>query len=214
MRIIFYGYRDWSFKIFNDIKSEEKYLITHSDYDIIDKINPDIVFFVGWSHIIPKKIVEGYTCVCLHPSPLPKYRGGSPIQHQIINGESISAVSLFIMDDGLDTGDILYQSEFDITGNLSDVFNRIIQLGIKGINYIIDNIDNIDKIRVKQNNDESSSFKRRVPGDSEIYLDDFLNNDPLYLYNKIRSLNDPYPNAFVKCKNGKKLFITESRYEE
>ena len=48
----------------------------------------------------------------LHPSPLPKYRGGSPIQNQIINGESKSAVTLFKINNKIDQGDIIYQKEF------------------------------------------------------------------------------------------------------
>ena len=120
MKIIYYGYRNWAIDIFNKIEIENKYLITHKDYSIIEYVKPDVVFFIGWSHIIPQSIVDNYKCICLHPSPLPKYRGGTPIQHQIINGELESAVTLFIMDKGIDTGDIVYQSKFNLRrGNKS-----------------------------------------------------------------------------------------------
>ena len=65
----------------------------------------------------------------LHPSPLPKYRGGSPIQNQIINGEKNSAVTLFKMTRNLDDGDIYKQIPFSLKGSLDDIFNRIIKLG-------------------------------------------------------------------------------------
>ena len=213
MKIVYYGYRDWSFDIFRNVKLKDKYLITTQDYDIIEGVNPDLVFFVGWSYIIPDHIVNNYTCVCLHPSPLPKYRGGSPIQNQILNNEKESAVSFFIMDEGLDTGDILYQSSFSLNGSLGDIFDRISILGDEGINYIIDNFNDLVKIRTKQNNNNVSFFKRRRKADSEIKLSDFEKYDPEYLYNKIRCLNDPYPNAFIKCKNGRKLFIISARIE-
>jgi methionyl-tRNA formyltransferase len=209
MKIVFYGYRDWALKIFNSLNSQNYYLITHNDYKILNNIKPDIVFFVGWSDIIPTEIVNNYTCICLHPSPLPKYRGGSPLQHQIINGETNSAVSLFIMDDGLDTGDIVYQKEYSLNGDLKTIFNNIIDVGIIGIKNVIDDYPNFN--RVKQNNNNSTSFKRRTPNDSEITIDDILNSDPLKLHNKIRSLNDPYPNAFIRCKNGNKLYLIDTK---
>jgi methionyl-tRNA formyltransferase len=214
MKILFYGYRDWSFKIFNQINFDKKYLITHDDYEIINQVKPNLIFFIGWSNIIPDNIVNNNICICLHPSPLPKYRGGTPIQHQIINNEKESAVSLFIMDDGLDTGDILYQSNFSLEGKLDDIFDRIIKGGVDGINFIINNYDKIDYIRKPQNNELSTTYKRRKESDSEITFDEILNNDPVYLYNKIRSLNDPYPNAYIKCKDGKKIYILDSKYEK
>ena len=68
--------------------------------------NPEIIFFIGWSWIIDDHLIKSNKCICLHPSPLPKYRGGSPIQHQIINGESLSAVTFFEMTNDLDAGDM------------------------------------------------------------------------------------------------------------
>ena len=212
MKILYYGYRDWALDIFNKIEIESKYLVTHKDYSIIEHIKPDIVFFIGWSHIIPQSIVDNYKCICLHPSPLPKYRGGTPIQHQIINGETDSAVTLFIMDKGIDTGDIIYQTDFSLDGSLNEVLLKITNKGIEGINYIINNFDRIETIRTKQDNSLSTSFKRRKLEDSEITIDDIKNSDPILLYNKIRSLNDPYPNAYIRCKDGKKLFLVQSKY--
>lgn len=75
MKVVYYGYRDWSFKIFNNLNVTDKYLVTHKDYKIINNIKPDLVFFVGWSDIVPETIIANNLCVCLHPSPLPKYRG-------------------------------------------------------------------------------------------------------------------------------------------
>ena len=131
MKIVYYGYRDWAINIFSKLEISEKYLITSKDYSILEHIEPNLVFFIGWSDIIPKEIIEKYTCVCLHPSPLPKYRGGSPIQHQIINGEVDSAVTFFIMDQGVDTGDIIYQPYLSLKGDLNDIFKQIESIGVE-----------------------------------------------------------------------------------
>lgn len=213
MKILYYGYRDWAIDIFSKIESDNKYLITNDDYDIIDNIKPDLIFFIGWSSLIPEDIVCKYKCICLHPSPLPKYRGGSPIQNQIINGEEKGAVSLFIMDKGLDTGDIIFQEEISLLGDLNVIFDDIKKSGQRGINFIIKNHKIIDDFRIKQHDEESSFYKRRNPCESEITIDEIINNDAIYLYNKIRSLNDPYPNAFIKCKDGQKLYLLKSRYK-
>ena len=214
MKIAYYGYRDWSISIFSKLDIEEKYLISNKDYDILEFIKPDLVFFIGWSHIIPNILIDKYKCICLHPSPLPKYRGGSPIQNQIINGEVDSAVTFFIMDQGLDTGDIIYQSYISLNGKLDDIFKNIELIGIKDINKIITDYKNNQIVTYKQDDSKSTFYKRRNESESEINIEEILNNEPVYLYNKIRSLNDPYPNAYIRCKNGGKLFLIESKYEK
>lgn len=214
MKIAYYGYRDWSLNIFSKITEKRKYLMTSGDYEVLEKINPELVFFIGWSEIVPKEIIEKYVCICLHPSPLPKYRGGSPIQNQIMNGEIDSAVTFFIMDQGLDTGDIIHQSYLSLDGKLSSIFERIEKIGSDAINKIIEDHASGALSRRKQEESEATFYRRRKPSNSEITPEEIMNSDPFYLYNKIRSLNDPYPNAFISCKDGKKLFLIESRYEK
>ena len=85
----------------------------------------DLVLFIGWSWIVPKNFISRNTCVCFHPSDLPKYRGGSPIQNQIIRGEKNSAVTLFLMSEKMDAGPIVFQESMSLSGSLDDIFNRI-----------------------------------------------------------------------------------------
>ena len=207
--ILFYGNREWAFNIFQNIKSDNKILVTNINYDLIEQLNPKFIFFVGWSYIIPEKYVNKYRCICLHPSPLPKYRGGSPIQHQILNNEKHSAVTYFIMNGEIDKGDIIFQKEINLDGNIVDIFKRISDIGTEGINLIIEN-----KFQVIKQDDNSKIYRRRTPEQSEITIDEILNNSSTYLYNKIRCLQDPYPNAFIVCGDGKKLFLTESKLEK
>ena len=204
------AYRNWALEIYNQIKEEISCkLINSKDKFNCTKFNKnDIIFFIGWSWIVDNNIIKNNKCICLHPSPLPKYRGGSPIQHQIINGEKLSAVTFFRMNNKLDAGDILYQEYFSLRGDLKDIFSRIIPLGTSGIFSIMNNSKKI------KNQDESKAtfYKRRKPKDSEILINDFKNFTAEELHNKIRSLQDPYPNAYVQCKD-KKLFITKTKYE-
>ena len=103
-------------------KSSHEFLIINSKNkfnadDVID-FRPDLILFYGWSWKISSKLIENCNYIMLHPSPLPKYRGGSPIQNQIINGETKSKVALFIMDDGIDTVAIIAQENISFEGSL------------------------------------------------------------------------------------------------
>jgi methionyl-tRNA formyltransferase len=216
-RILFCGYREWAIDIFNALEN----WTPKFKFDLATSVECferefalreyDAIFFIGWSWIIDCKIINSTPCVCLHPSPLPKYRGGSPLQHQIINGEDASAVTLFIMDDELDHGPVVWQEQFSLSGNLSDIFARITNLGTRGIKSICDDLDFIK--RTEQNHAESTLFRRRKPSDSEITLQDFSAHTAKSIYNKVRALQDPYPNAYIVCEDGTKLFIKDAYYE-
>ena len=136
MKILCVGYRDWAIKIYTNLKKRRKNIFLHYTKSYLEKkilkVNPDIILFYGWSWIIKKKIFKNYDCFMLHPSPLPKYRGGSPIQNQIIRDEKNSAVTIFKINEIIDGGDIYFQKKILLTGSLSEIFERIIKEGTKG----------------------------------------------------------------------------------
>lgn len=183
--------------------------------EILISYKPDYIFFIGWSSILEKDMVDKYYCICLHPSALPLYRGGSPIQHQIIRGETESAVTLFQMDEKIDQGPILFQKNFSLDGNLDDIFSKISLIGIEAIQSIMDSVSKGMRLKeLKQDDSKSSYYRRRKPFMSEIRIDDFKNFTASQLYNKIRALQDPYPNAFIKCKDGSKLYIFGAKIDD
>ena len=73
---------------------------------VIKKINPKIIFFIYWSTIVKEDIFDKYTCIQFHSSDLPKFKGGSPIQNQIIKGINQTKISAFKMNSNLDSGNI------------------------------------------------------------------------------------------------------------
>jgi|TARA_R110001583_G_scaffold16819_1_gene68741 methionyl-tRNA formyltransferase len=226
LNILYCSYRQWSDRLLTYVKyflKEEHYtefsllnfshISTTKELKEKDLNDYDLIFFVGWSEIIPKDIVNNNKCICLHPSPLPKYRGGSPIQHQIINGETESLVSLFLMDEGIDTGSIIHQIPFSLKGNLNDIFSNICNVSYLSIAFIILEFWKFGKINlIPQDNSKSTFFKRRTPEMSEIKIEDFENYTVKELHNKVRALQDPYPNAFIRCKNGEKLYLKVTSY--
>ncbi len=79
-------------------------------------LGPDVIVVVAYGKIIPASILKlpPLGCINVHASLLPKYRGAAPIQRALINGEARTGVTTMLMDEGLDTGDILLQQEAEI----------------------------------------------------------------------------------------------------
>ena len=131
MRIACVGYREWALKIYTNIQKKSDHIFlniknyeTYSDR-IIKDFGPDLVMFYGWSWIVSKDLIENFTCLMLHPSPLPLYRGRSPLQNQIIEGKKTSKVSIIIMTEELDAGPIVGQMDISLEGNISDIFQEL-----------------------------------------------------------------------------------------
>lgn len=101
--------------------------------NLIQQHGPDFIVVVAFGHIIPKYILDipNIAAINIHASLLPKYRGPAPIQRAIINEEKATGITTMLMDEGMDTGDILLSSQLDITpedtsGTLHD---RLADLG-------------------------------------------------------------------------------------
>jgi len=217
MKVCCVGYRKWALKIYDFICSnmpdDDFYIIRNREEYNEDKIReykPDCILFYGWSWMVSEKMVDDFECIMLHPSELPRYRGGSPIQNQIINGDLDSAVTLFVMDGGVDTGDIIAQEFLSLKGHLCEIFERIYEIGCK----LTFDIFNNGYSKRKQDNLQSTYFPRRRKFQSEITLEELQTKDSEYLYNKIRMLEDPYPNAFIRTVDGKRILIKLAELEE
>lgn len=78
---------------------------------------PDLIIVAAYGKILPKAVLNlpGFGAINVHASLLPKYRGPSPIQNSILNGEKKTGITIMLMDSGIDTGEILSQKEIDIT---------------------------------------------------------------------------------------------------
>lgn len=85
----------------------------------LDKFKPELVVCKAFGEIIPKKFLEypKYKCINVHFSILPKYRGAVPIQKAILDGEKRTGISIMLMSEGLDEGDILEIYEEEIQDN-------------------------------------------------------------------------------------------------
>lgn len=133
----------------------------------------------------------------LHASLLPHYRGAAPINHAIINGETITGVTTFLIDDKIDTGNILMREEVHIFPfeNAGDIHDRLMKHGAR---LVIKTLEELSDNKIKPQ--PQTMFIK--PGEilkvaPKIHPKDcFLNwsNDPVTIHNLIRGLA-PYPCA-------------------
>ena len=98
-------------------------------YKILKELNPDVIVVVAYGKILPKEILElpQYGCINGHASLLPKLRGASPIQWAIVTGETKTGVTTMLMDEGMDTGDILETviTEIGSQETAEELFDRL-----------------------------------------------------------------------------------------
>lgn len=221
MRVIFCGYRDWALNVINNIKSHPRikgYKIISSKKKYDDEFNElventDIIIFLGWSWIIPKEVTQNHLCLGVHPSDLPNYRGGSPIQNQIIDGVTKTKVSLMTLDEKLDAGSVWLKKDLDLNGdNIESVFKNIENSTIALFEIFFNTYPNINP--TEQNLELGSYFKRRNAEQSRLEIDDFKYKSLKDIYNFVRCLTDPYPNAYLQDKKGNKLIFKEVKYIE
>lgn len=214
VKVLGYAYRQWARNLLYEISMNSVEMQIEKEpervtEDIINNFRPDLILFYGWSWKVPSWVIDNYVSLCLHPSPLPKYRGGSPIQNQILAGELESAVSIFKMTKELDAGPLCAQVKFPLIGSMQEILSRIRNIGVDETQRIINEYMN-GGIKYWPQRGKSTVFRRRLPEQSEITMAELKVMSAGYLYNKIRSLQAPYPNAYITCADGKKLYLTEA----
>jgi len=113
---------------------------------IIESIVPDVIVVAAYGKILPKDILDcpKYGCINVHGSLLPKYRGSAPIQWSVINGDSETGVTIMQMNEGLDTGDILYVKAIPIA--IDDTAESMFEkLSALGADMIVDAMDMVER---------------------------------------------------------------------
>lgn len=220
IKVILCGYRDWAINIIDHIKSIKnvEVLDTFSTQNEFlsninsDDFNPEIILFFGWSWIIPSEITDKYLCLGIHPSDLPDFRGGSPIQNQIIAGLEKTKISLMTLSsDKIDAGKIWLKEDLDLTGdNINEIFKNITQSSNKLLDEFFFKYPNI--IPIEQDLNKGNYYKRRKPEDSRIDKEFFCTKSLEEIYNFIRCLTDPYPNAYIEDDKGNRLIFRDIKY--
>jgi methionyl-tRNA formyltransferase len=190
--------------IYTDLLKQKKY----ADQFINDFL-PDLIVFAFVNDIIPKNILDAATIgsIQYHPSLLPKYRGRSAMNWAIFNGENKTGISIFWVDEGIDTGPILLQKEAVIEDNdsvASLYFNKLYPLGIEAM---IEAVELTEKGKAPKINQNESESNYDPPFDEKYAQIDWSQNVDI-IHNQIRA-SDPQPGAYTYIKNTK-IFLYQS----
>lgn len=158
-----------------------------SAYEILKSIAPDMIIVAAYGKILPKSILDlpKYGCVNVHASLLPKYRGAAPIQRAVLNGDEETGISIMQMDEGIDTGDLLYivKTKIGINETSAELFDRLSVLGAEALIHTVKNIENGSTAAYKQEGE--SSYASMI--DKSISLIDW-NRTAFEIHNQIRGL--------------------------
>jgi methionyl-tRNA formyltransferase len=182
------------------------------DYkEVIHKMGVELMLVLGWYYMIPKSVRLHlvYGAWGIHASLLPKYAGGAPLNWAMIKGEKVTGVTLFKMDDGIDDGDIISQRSFKI--NYKDTIKDVYLNAEETSKLLLSDIlSDISAVRfTPQDKSEIEVYPQRSPDDGEIDFNQSAEN----LYNFIRAQSSPYPGAFIRTVDGRKLIIESARIE-
>lgn len=176
------------------------------------KFGADIFVVAAYGKILPKAILDmpKYGCINVHASLLPKLRGAAPIQWAIIDGEKITGVTIMQMNEGLDTGDMLFKSTVEIYGDdtADSLYERLTDVGAKLTVEALKCIAEGDVHPVKQ--DDSLATYARILDKSFGHIN--YSKDAASIERLVRGLNSwPCTYSYVK---GKTVKIWESRVSD
>ena len=194
---------------FNIPVFQPKSMKSQEALQILTDLKPDVVVVAAYGQILPQAVLDvpRFGCINIHGSLLPKYRGASPIQEAVLNGDKITGVTTMLMNAGLDTGDILLSVKTEIGENETsgELFVRLAQLGGELILKTLDVVEN-GTAEPKKQDDSFATHTSKI--DKSLCPIDF-SKPSFEVHNKIRGLN-PWPIATAKlCGKNVKIFSSK-----
>lgn len=176
--------------------------------EILKQLNPDLTVVVAYGKILPKEILycPKYNSINIHASLLPAYRGAAPIQWSVLNGEKETGVTSMLMNEGLDTGDMLISEKTVISENMTsgELHDVLSVLGAEVMSKTITQIKNGTLNPIKQD-DSLSNYSPMLS--KELCPIDF-SKTAWEVHNQIRGLS-PWPVA-TAILNGKTVKVHSS----
>jgi methionyl-tRNA formyltransferase len=173
----------------------------------LKKMKPDFIIVVAFGQILTKEVLDipKYGCINLHGSILPMYRGSAPINWAVIKGEKFSGNTTILMDEGVDTGDMLLKDQVEVSeeitsGELYDILKE------RGAKLLMDTIDLLVKGEITPIKQGEETFYAKML-DKKIAIIDWEETAD-NIHNLIRGLN-PWPVAYTEYR-GQQMKIYET----
>jgi methionyl-tRNA formyltransferase len=175
------------------------------------ELKPDLTVLAGYGQIVKKQFIDlaPLGCINLHGGKLPKYRGSSPMNWALMNGEEEFTLSVIRVDEGVDTGDVLCERTYPVS--IDDTIAEVQEISNKAFPEML--VEVVNQVQAgttnprKQDEATASYYPLRFPDDGLIFFDTLT---AVEVHNRIRALTTPYPGAHTFYK-GKKLKLLRSR---
>jgi methionyl-tRNA formyltransferase len=152
----------------------------------------DFIVVAAYGQILPKAILEHAPCINLHASILPSYRGASPIQQTLLNGDTKTGVTAMLMDEGLDTGAVLKIEEVVVAPDMmaGELFETLTDVAAELTIDVLQNFASLTPLA--QNEAEATHCTKITKNDGLIDFD-----DAAAIYNRYRAFT-PWPGIFLQ----------------
>ena len=174
------------------------------DKEVIEKIkslDPTVAILASYGAFIPDSVINLFPhgIVNIHPSLLPKWKGPSPVQYSLLNGDEITGVTLIKLDDQIDHGPILSQKPYTLTGTETseDMLSILFEIGADLVVEQIEHLENSEQLKEvpQDHNKETWSYKIEKT-DGQININNL--STTYSLNNMIRALY-PWPGVWTKA---------------
>ena len=194
---------EYDLPVYQPVKVREESFVKE-----LEAMKPEVIVVVAFGQILSKEILDmpKYGCVNVHASLLPKYRGSAPIQWAVIDGEKESGVTTMLMNEGIDTGDMLKTTvisldEKETGGSLFD------KLAIAGADLLVETLVELESGTVTRTPQEEEKATHAKMLNKTMGLIDFTKS-AVEIERLIRGLN-PWPSAYTGL-DGKTLKIWDA----
>ncbi|MDC3122635.1 formyltransferase family protein [Alphaproteobacteria bacterium] len=213
MSILILSEKQWGYRVYKRLKKNYpnlNYSFCDNSKNLqkkIDDINPSKVFVLHWGKLISKDLLDQTTFIGFHSSDLPSFRGGSPLQNQIIRGYEKTVITCFFLNKKIDDGKYIIKKKLNLKGSLNDIFKDIEIITFN----IISNLASKKKIsnkKLNKNKIRGSIYSRLTK--SDLNLNKY--EDIEKIYNVIRMVDHPeYDNAYVQLKKNIILNLSKAK---
>ncbi len=176
--------------------------------ELLKGLEPDFIVIVAYGAILPREILDipKYDCINVHTSLLPKYRGASPVQSALLNGDTETGVSFMSLDEELDTGDIylLKKVEIEEKDNQETLFKKLSDIGSVLLPSVLIDVEDEVLTPIPQN-DALATYCTKIS--KEDALIDPIKDTVAQISNKLRAFT-PWPGIYM-MHEGKRLKILD-----
>jgi methionyl-tRNA formyltransferase len=179
----------------------------NEEAELLKGMGLDNMIVCGWRQLLEKEVLDAPQngIIGFHPSLLPEGRGSAPIINTILEGREKSGVTMYYMDKGIDSGDIIGQEPFIVGKDdyAMDIYNKVISSGKKLVRKYLPLLVEGKAPRIPQKDADATYFRKVTLKDNEI--NPALDSADM-IYKKIRAFSKPYRGAYLRV-GGNKLTI-------